>query len=213
MSNTDNLFAPRFSQKDVTIHKKERIFKSYFAMDRYEVSYNRFNGGRSAVVAREIFERDANAVAVLAYDKNTDEIALIEQFRPGALSDKKTPWLIEIAAGMIDAGETPTQAAVREANEELNLALRQEDLIFVSEEYSSPGGISEKIFLYIAPADLSHLGAHGGLEDESEDIRIFRAKLEDAYENIKKGRIKNSVAMIAIMYMMLEKENILKFIK
>ena len=44
MSNTDNLFSPRFFHKDVTIHKKERMFKSYFAMDSYDVSYKRFDG-------------------------------------------------------------------------------------------------------------------------------------------------------------------------
>lgn len=210
MSTTDNLFAPRFTSEDVTVHRKERIFKSYFAMDLYEVSYKKFDGGRSQIVKREIFERDANAVAVIAYDKNTDEIALIEQFRAGALSDSVSPWLIEIAAGIIDKGEDPLQAAVREANEELNLSLKKDDLILISEEYSSPGGISEKLYIYAAFADLSHLSDHGGLEEESEDIRIFKAKLSDAYENIKTGRIKNSVAMIAVMYMMLEKENLIK---
>ena len=81
MNENDNLFAPRFTIKDVTIHKKERIFKRYFAIDRYLVSYKRFDGTESRIVDREIFERDADAVAVLAWDKKTDEIALIEQAR------------------------------------------------------------------------------------------------------------------------------------
>ena len=113
MSNTDNLFSPRFFHKDVTIHKKERMFKSYFAMDSYDVSYKRFDGKESPIVTRELFERDSYAVAVLAWDEKTDEIALIEQFRPGALSDPVTPWLIEIVAGIIDKGESTVQTAIR----------------------------------------------------------------------------------------------------
>ena len=78
--NTDNLFKHRFDRKNVTVHKKERVFKQYFAIDAYDISYSRFDGKESNVFRREVFERDADAVAILAYDIKTDEIALIEQF-------------------------------------------------------------------------------------------------------------------------------------
>ena len=180
MSESDNLFAPRFSIKDVTIHKKERVYKQFFAMDRYEVSYKQFSGGETKVLVREIFERDADAVAVLVWDEKTDEVALIEQFRPGALK------------------------------EEIGIDLKPEDLCFITSEYPSPGGISEMVTLYVAKADLSNLGNHGGLETESEDIRVFKAKLDDAYENVMNGRIHNSVAIIAIMNLKWEKAKIVK---
>ena len=134
MNENDNLFAPRFTIKDVTIHKKERIFKRYFAIDRYLVSYKRFDGTESKIVDREIFERDSDAVAVLAWDKKTDEIALIEQFRPGALKDEKSPWLIEIVAGIIDPGETRVQAAIREVKEEIGLTLTEKQLHYVTSD-------------------------------------------------------------------------------
>ena len=210
MSSNDNLFAPRFTIRDVTIHSKERLFKKFFAIDNYKISYKTFSGGETRILDREIFERDADAAAVLAWDIKTDEIALIEQFRPGALKDEESPWLIEIVAGIIDKGETPEQTAVREAKEEIGIDITEDDLYKVSSHYPSPGGISERVTLYIARADLSHLGAHGGLESESEDIRVFKAKHEDAYANVKNGRIHNSVAMIGIMALKLEKEEILK---
>ena len=210
MNENDNFFAPRFTIKDVTIHKKERIFKRYFAIDRYLVSYKRFDGTESRIVDREIFERDSDAVAVLAWDKKTDEIALIEQFRPGALKDEKSPWLIEIVAGIIDPGETRVQAAIREVKEEIGLTLTEKQLHYVTSDYPTPGGASELVTLYIADADLSNLEKHGGLDVESEDIRVFKASLKDAYENVKNGRIHNSVAIIAIQHLLLEKESILK---
>ncbi len=208
MSETDKLFAPRFSVKDVNIHKKERVFKQFFAIDRYEVSYKKFAGGDTKVLVREVFERDADAVAILAWDQKTDEVALIEQFRPGALKDKESPWLIEIVAGIIDKGESCEQAAVREVKEEIGLDLKPSDLCYLTEEYPSPGGISEKVTIFIAKADLSHLEKLGGLEIESEDLRVFKAPLDAAYENVKNGRIHNSVAIISIMALKFEKEAI-----
>ncbi|MBP5243984.1 MAG: NUDIX domain-containing protein [Succinivibrio sp.] len=210
MSESDNLFAPRFSIKDVTIHKKDRVYKQFFAMDRYEVSYKKFSGGETKVLVREVFERDADAVAVLVWDEKTDEVALIEQFRPGALKDAESPWLIEIVAGIIDKGESCEQTAIREVKEEIGIELKPEDLCFITSEYPSPGGISEMVTLYVAKADLSKLGNHGGLEIESEDIRVFKAKLDDAYENVMNGRIHNSVAIIAIMNLKWEKAKIVK---
>ena len=210
MNDYDNLFKARFTLKDVTIHNKERVYKHFFAIDDYTLSYKRYDGSESRTFVREIFERDANAVAILCYDKNTDEIALIEQFRPGALSDPVTPWLIEIVAGIIDKGESTVQTAIREAKEEIGVNISENDLFCFKTVYPSPGCITEKVTLYVAKTDLSHLGNHGGLESECEDIRVFKAKLSDAYEQVLHGRINNSIAMIGILYLMHNKEEVLK---
>lgn len=204
----DNLFSPRFTIKDVNIHKKERIFKKYFAIDEYQLSYKRFDGTQSQVFTREIFERDANAVGILIYDVKTDEVALIEQFRPGALNDPQSPWLIEIVAGMVDSGESEIQAAVREVKEEIGLEIKERDLHLISSILPSPGGISEKVTVYIAKADLSKLGEHGGLASDGEDIRIFKAKFDDAYMQVENGRIHNAIAMLSLMYLKLHKSAI-----
>jgi len=204
----DNLFSPRFTIKDVNIHNKERIFKKYFAIDEYQLSYKRFDGTQSQVFTREIFERDANAVGILIYDVKTDEVALIEQFRPGALNDPQSPWLIEIVAGMVDSGESEIQAAVREVKEEIGLEIKERDLHLISSILPSPGGISEKVTVYIAKADLSKLGEHGGLASDGEDIRIFKAKFDDAYMQVENGRIHNAIAMLSLMYLKLHKSAI-----
>ena len=206
--NTDNLFKHRFNAKNVTVHKKERVFKQYFAIDAYEVSYSRFDGTQSNVFRREVFERDANAVAVLAYDVKTDEIALIEQFRIGALNDTDSPWLIEIVAGMIDGDERPVISAIRELKEEIGVCLTEDKLLRICEEYATPGGASEKTTVFIANADLSELANHGGLDIEGEDIRVFKAPLTEAYKQIGLGRIKNAVTILAIQYLLIEKEKV-----
>ena len=201
MDRFDELAAPRFNINDVVIHEKERVFQKHFAVDLYRVSYKKFNGGTTRILDREIFERDADAVAILPFDPVSEEVVLIEQFRPGALKDKVSPWLIEIVAGMIDQGETELQAAVRELQEESGLAVTEQDLHYINAVYPSPGGCSEKVTLYVGKITASHLLSHGGVEEESEDIRIFKVPAKKAFEFCKTGRINNAAALIALQYL------------
>lgn len=210
MSQTNNIFAPRFTISDVTIHEKKRVYKQFFAIDDYKVSYKRFDGKETPILDREIFERDKNASVILPYDPVTDEVCLIEQFRPGALRDKLSPWLIEAVAGIIDEGETPEDAALRELKEEAGITLKIENLHYCLGQYPSPGGISEYASIFIANCDLSHLGNHGGLDSEFEDIRVFKVPFEDAYKQIETGLVKNAAAIIALMYLKIHHEEFIK---
>lgn len=192
---------PRFTIKDVNIIDKKRSFQGFFAIDTYTLEHKKFDGSKSEVLKREIFERDADAVAILPYDQNTDEVLLIEQFRPGALKDEVSPWLYEVVAGMIDKGEDMYQAAIRELNEESRLTVKKEDLKFLNTVYPTPGGASERVSLFIAYVKLDHIQAHGGLESEHEDIRIFKLKRSHAIELIKNGVINNAATIISLFYL------------
>lgn len=208
MGAKENLFTPRFTLKDVNILEKERVYKGFFAIDQYVVSYPRFDGLVQKLLRREVFERDADAVAILPYDPVTDEVQLIEQFRPGALSDPDSPWLIEVVAGMIDKGETAEQAAVRELNEEAGLNIKASDLIKICAQYPSPGGASECTTLYIAKVDLSKLESHGGLDNENEDIRVFKVPAKEAFKECFNGRIHNAAALITLMHLQLHHDEL-----
>lgn len=60
-----------------------------------------FAGGMSREISRELFVRH-DAVCVLPYDPQRDEVVLIEQFRVGAMDKGANPWLVELVAGLID---------------------------------------------------------------------------------------------------------------
>jgi 8-oxo-dGTP pyrophosphatase MutT (NUDIX family) len=78
--------------------------------------------------------------------------------------------MLEPIAGRIDPGETPEQAARREAVEEAGLTLG--DLIEVARYYPTPAAKTEFLYSYVALCDLPD-GVAGvfGVEDETEDIR------------------------------------------
>jgi ADP-ribose pyrophosphatase len=208
METNRDLFAPRFTLKDLKIEDRRRVYDGFFAMDLYTMTYPRFDGGTNTGLKREIFERGRNAVAVLPYDPALDRVQLIEQFRPGALSDRDSPWLIEVIAGMIDDGETPEQAAVREANEETGLKVDPSSFRLIADQFPSPGGCSERTALYVAKADLSHIHTHGGLASESEDIRVFTAPAQEAFLQCDNGRIHNAAALITLLYLRVHHDEI-----
>ena len=128
------------SSDDVDIREKRTVYQGHFRIDRYRLRHRLHEGGWSAEMSREVFER-GHAAAVLPYDPIRDEVVLIEQFRVGAYAAGKSPWLVEIVAGIIDPGETPEEVVRREAREEAGLEVGA--LERIADYLSSPGGASE----------------------------------------------------------------------
>jgi len=192
----------RFTSDDVQILAMETPFKGYFQIDRYTVRHRTFQGGWTGDITREIFER-GHAVVVILYDPVRDEVAMIEQFRAGALAADMYPWLMECVAGIIETGETPEQVALRECVEEAGTEAK--DIFEIGRFIVTPGGSSETATLFCARIDATQIGGFHGLEHEGEDIRVFTLPLAEAYAMVKDGRINNSMAVISIQYLMLEK--------
>lgn len=201
MDRYEELIAPRFTIRDVVIHEKNRLFEKHFAVDLYRVSYKKFNGNTTRILDREIFERSTDAVAILPFDPVSEEVVLIEQFRPGALKDPVSPWLVEVVAGMIDVDESELEAAVRELQEESGIVIKPEDLHYINAVYPSPGGCSERVSLYIGKIKADHILSHGGLEAEEEDIRIFKMPAKVAFEYCRNGRICNAAALMTLQHL------------
>jgi len=186
------------------IISKHTPFKKFFQIDIYELRHELFAGGWSDVMTREIFER-GQAVAVLLHDPSTDQLLLIEQFRPGAINDPDGPWMLEIVAGMVEPGETPQDVARREALEEADCSVGEME--FIMDFYPSAGGSTEMISLYYAAIDLSHVktGIHG-LESENEDIRTSIVPTQTVMQWLRQGKIKASLAIIALQWLALKQQ-------
>lgn len=115
--NKSEKLAATFAKKDVEIIARETLYRGFFSLDLYRFRHRLFNGEMSGEVRREIFER-GHAAVLLPYDPVRDEVVLIEQIRIAAWDTSKTPWLLEMIAGMIEEGESVEDVARREAVEE-----------------------------------------------------------------------------------------------
>src|SRR4030095_14212984 len=115
-------------------------YQGRFRVSRYQFRHGLYQGGQSAVLKREVFER-GTAAAVLPYDPRRDEVVLIRQFRAGSYVAGRHPFTWEIVAGIIEDGESPEDLARREAVEEASLEIR--DVTPIHDVIVSPGACSE----------------------------------------------------------------------
>ena len=151
-------------------------------------------------MVREIFER-GHAAAVLPYNPQTDELVLIEQFRPGAMIENRSPWLLETIAGMIDHNQTGEQTARREALEEAGLELGK--LWPMLSYFSSPGGSTERVQLFLGQLTGPVVPGIYGLEQEHEDIKVQLLPRVDAMHLLAEGKIDNAATVIALQWLTL----------
>ena len=192
-----------FSSNDYKIIKRESIYRGFFHVEKIQLSHKLFSGGWSHEITRELLHR-GDAVAILPYDPVRDEIVLVEQFRIGLIAggeQPRSPWLFELVAGMVEAGEDLEAVAVREAAEEANCQVR--DLLPIFKYYPSPGGCSEFIQVYCGRTDTENLGGIYGCEDHNEDILVHTMSREEGYRHLERGDIADAQTIIGLQWLQL----------
>lgn len=192
-------------QKKFKVIDREVAYKGFFRLEKYQLQHTLFQGGWSETITRELFMR-GNCVAVLLYDPNRDEVVLIEQFRAGAVLNPDRAWLIEIVAGAIEEGETAAEVAYRESVEEAGCDI--EELSLINEFYTTPGGSSERISLFLGKVDSSKVGGVHGLDDEHEDILVTVAKFDEVFAMVESGEIESGIPIIAIQWLYINREKL-----
>ena len=169
----------------------------FFKLATLDVTHRRFDGAMQGPLRREVLV-GVDAALVLPYDRARDRVLLVEQFRVGiARRLDANPWCLEPVAGIVDAGETPEAAGLREAEEEAGLtgvSLRPMFSI-----YPSPGSSTDHFYCYLGLTDLPELGSYaGGLAEEAEDLRLHVLGFEDAMGLLDSGEI-NAGPLVAML--------------
>lgn len=200
MSHFNTTQYPSFIQEDLEIIDRTTVFQGFFRIERWQLRHKLFAGGWSPVFSREIFER-GQAVVVLPYNAQTDEIVLVEQFRVGALDHQYSPWLLEAIAGMIETGQDAVETAKREALEEAGLTLTE--LWPMLSYLSSPGGTTERIHVYLGRLTTAVSSGLFGLDAEHEDIKMHVMPRETAMQLLASQQIDNAATVIALQWLQL----------
>ena len=196
-----------FNHEDYEITQRETLYQGVFCLARYSVRHRLFEGGWSEIFKREVLERYP-AAAIIPYDPILDQVILIEQFRAGSIADPKGPWQIEIPAGVLTANEKPEDVATRETLEETGCSILA--LHPICEYFASPGGSNEYIYLYCARIDARGIDGIYGLPDEHENIRALNLSADEAFAKLYKGEIKNTPALIALLWLQLHRQQLQK---
>lgn len=186
------------------IARQQRLFDDFFKIDELLVTHRQIDGTTSSVQRRLVFER-GDSVAVLLFNRDRRAVVLVEQFKAPTLIARRRDdpattdgWLVEPLAGMIDTGEAPEAAAIRETLEETGYRIREPELI--GRFFVSPGGTSERVFLYFAEVgDADRVGMGGGIDDE--DIKVLEIGLEELFEQLACGLIEDAKLAIGAYWL------------
>jgi nudix-type nucleoside diphosphatase (YffH/AdpP family) len=210
--------AAKGHRREARYDPPKRMFNGFFKIDQYKVKYRRYDG-KMTECTRLNFER-GDAVGVLIFNVDTRSVVLVEQFKLPTLigrqrDDPKTQdgWIEETMAGMIRDGEKPEDAAIRETEEETGYIIERtgykiENPKLICKFLSSPGGTSERIFLYFAQVREA-LRKEKEKKDirgvEDEDIKVVHIGVNDLFAKLENGEIDDPKLVIAVYWL---KENL-----
>jgi len=151
--------------------EKKKVYAGWLSLS---VASIRMADGR--IMRREIVEH-GRAACVLPYDAERRTAMLVRQLRVPVYVAAGEELLLEAIAGMVD--ESDASATVRrESLEEAGLQLG--DLEFVANAWPSPGFLTERVALYLAPYRAQdRIAAGGGLAEEHEEIEVVELPLDE----------------------------------
>lgn len=187
----------RAAPGDVALRRLSPPAGAFFRFEALEASHRRFDGATASGLRREALV-GCDAALLLPFDRRRGRVLLVEQVRTGpARRGDPQPWLLEPVAGLVDAHETPEEAARREAVEEAGLHAL--DLVPMFRGYASPGNATDFYHAFLGLCDLPDGRAtSGGLAEEAEDLRLHVLPLAEAMALLDTGEA-NAVPLISML--------------
>lgn len=179
------------------VHNEDTVFDDFVTLKRLTLSYDTFAGQHSQLHTKLVLTRQP-AVVVLLVDEQRKQFVFVEQFRIGAFTADKHPWLLELVAGIIEKGESPVECATREVLEEAGVEARNLELVM--EYMPTPGIFNENMFLFLAHVDASKVPATGGLKHEHEDIAVRVVDFEQAYKMLDSNELISGPIITALLW-------------
>jgi len=144
------------------------------------------------VVAVRDYMDHPGAVGVLALDEQR-RVLLVRQYRHPV---RQRLW--ELPAGLLDVpGENPLRAAQRELYEEAYT--KAGDWRVLVDFYSSPGGSSEALRIYLAQDLAEADGERFAAEHEELDLQLDRVELDELVRLVLAGELHNGALVTAVL--------------
>lgn len=137
---------------------------------------------------REIIEHSPSVVIIPMIDD--ENVFVIKQYRKAV--DKV---LYEFPAGLLESGEDPKEAALRELQEEIKYTADKIEFLF--DMYSSPGFTNEKVSVFLA-RDLKPKALK---EDDDEYIECEKISIKDLIQKLDSLELIDSKIIAGTLYL------------
>ena len=180
---------------DVAIAEREALAGGFRPYERL-----RAQRAGEGVETRDLLRAGA-AVAVLPIDLDRGEVVLIRQFRLAAQLANGRGDLVEIAAGHVEANETPRETARRECLEEIGVAPRL--LVELFTYLTSPGLTDEEVTLFLGVVDASQATLVGDAEHEAS--ALLCVPIAAALSALAAGAVRNGPLVTALQWLALNR--------
>lgn len=174
------------------------LSSEWATLNRIDYDYQ-FKDGSWKRLSRESYDR-GNGTSVLLYNKKKGTVILTKQFRmPAYANDKNDGMSIEVCAGALDKDESPETCIIREIEEEVGYKINQ--VTKVLEAYTSPGAVTEKMYMFIAEySDEMKVNNGGGVHAEDEDIEVLEIAFKEVIQMIHDFEIKDAKTIMLLQY-------------
>ena len=177
------------------------LHQGFYGLKEISFTHKKHSGDWTPITKREIFG-GAHVSTVLPYDPIKKKILLLRQFRAGTIKRNHDPMMLEIVAGMIDKGETPSDAAKRECLEETGEKVIT--LKSICSYYPSPGSSESYYHSYLAEINAFEGEKIFGNENEGEDILAKCYSISEVKTFLKEKKIINAPSLLALQWFFLE---------
>ena len=178
--------------------KKTTLSKEWARLDRIDYDYQ-FKNGEWKSVSRECYNR-GNGAAILLYNSKKGSVILTKQFRMPIYEQNPLEGMsIEVCAGAIDNNDGALETILRETEEEVGYKINNAQQVLSA--YTSPGALTEKMYLFVAEySDEMQVNDGGGLESENEEIEVLELPFSKAIEMIKTEEIIDAKTIMLLQY-------------
>jgi len=178
-----------------TLSEPKRPEKGYFDYQRFHVTLS------SGAQTRDVV-RAGKVIAVLPIDLARNEIVMIRQFRPAAHLANGKGEMVEIVAGRVESGESVSETAKRECEEEIGVAPSK--LVPLFSYLPTPGLTDEDVTLFVAAVDASRV-AERTHPTEGEYITVMRVPIDEALAALPGGAMHNGPLVLALHWLALNR--------
>jgi len=172
------------------------VYDHVFQIKKARIKHELFNSD-TIEVDRFCIER-GDSVAIVLYEKDTDSLLFTKQFRYPTIKESDG-WILELTAGSLEGNEDPEQRVKMEVEEEIGYQVNGLD--FISSFFVSPGGSSERIFLFYTEVNSSDkVFKGGGMIAEKEDIQLVKMPVKDVHNHFKNNQFRDAKTIIGIQW-------------
>ncbi|MBT8394627.1 MAG: NUDIX domain-containing protein, partial [Bacteroidia bacterium] len=150
-------------------------------------------------LSRESYDR-GNGTSILLFNKEKGTVILTKQFRMPAYANNKNDGMsIEVCAGALDKNEEPEVCIIREVKEEVGYKIENANKVL--EAYTSPGAVTEKMYMFIAEySDHMKVNNGGGVDSEDEEIEVLEIPFQEAIQMMHNFEIIDAKTIMLLQY-------------